>query len=80
MKMSQINNRASDLRTISSGNLAKRFNRNPRLVKKFDFQNEKTLGFQYRQRLNKTEYILLERKIRQKTRIFFMKQISGPSK
>ena len=36
-----MNNGTRDQRTIRSGNLADRFDRNPRLVEKFAYQDEK---------------------------------------
>ena len=41
MKIPQMNNGTRDQRTVRSWNLTERFDHNPRLVKKFAFQNEK---------------------------------------
>ena len=41
MKTSHMNNGTRERRTIRSGNLAERFDRNPRLVEKFAYQDEK---------------------------------------
>ena len=41
MKNRHLNNGTRDRRTIRSGNLAERFDRNPRLVEKFAYQDGK---------------------------------------
>ena len=63
MKAPHMNNGTRDQKAIRSG----RFDRNPRLVEKFAYQDEK-------------EFILKERKTRYQTRIFSIKKISSPSK
>ena len=71
MKTPHMNNGTRDQKAIRSENLAERFDRNPRLVEKFAYQDEKDF---------KTEFILKERKTRYQTRIFSIKKISSPSK
>ena len=43
IKTHHMNNGTGDRRTIRSGNLADLFDRNPRLVKKFAYQDKKRL-------------------------------------
>ena len=45
-KTSHMNNGTRERRTIRSGNLAERFDRNPRLVEKFAYQDEKDFALQ----------------------------------
>ena len=75
-----MNNGTRDQRTIRSGNLADRFDRNPRLVEKFAYQDEKGSTLEVPTNIQNNRVYFKGKKDEVPERIFSIKKISSPSK
>ena len=80
LKTPHMNNGTRDRRAIRSGNLAERFDRNPRLVEKFAYQDEKYFTLEVPTNIQNNRVYLKGKEDQVPDVNLFHQKISSPSK
>ena len=80
MEIAHMNNGTRERRAIRSGNLAERFDRNPRLVEKFAYQDEKYFTLEVPTNIQNNRVYLKGKEDQVPDVNLFHQKISSPSK